>query len=97
MTRVRMLATTAGAALLLAFPGAAHSATAARAATSQDCAKAMAAADHAAHEYDQLKKELQDLVADGGHPDASQRQALADADVARSVAAARAERVCDSV
>ncbi|MEU0602286.1 hypothetical protein ABZ484_29240 [Streptomyces sp. NPDC006393] len=106
MTSVRLRATTTGAALVLALSAAAHSATAAtaepaaphaRAATSQDCDRAMAAAEQATRDYDQLKKELQDLVAAGGHPDASQRQALTDADVARSTAAAQAERICDSV
>ncbi|WP_030185063.1 hypothetical protein [Streptomyces sp. NRRL S-813] len=100
MTSVRMLATTTGAALVLALSGAAHPATAvpaAPAATQQDCDRATAAAEQAARDYDQSKKELQDLVAAGGHPDASQRQALADADVARSTAAAQAERICDSV
>ncbi|WP_316745390.1 hypothetical protein [Streptomyces sp. MK7] len=99
MTSVRMLVTTTGATLVLALSGAAHSAKAvptAPAATPQDCDRAMAAAEQAARDYDQLKKELQDLVAAGGHPDASQRQA-ADADVARSTAAAQAERICDSV
>ncbi|GHE79322.1 hypothetical protein GCM10014715_38120 [Streptomyces spiralis] len=97
MTSVRMLATTTGAALVLALSGAARPATAVPAATQQDCDRATAAAEQAARDYDQLKKELQDLVAAGGHPDASQRQALADADVARSTAAAQAERICDSV
>ncbi|MFF0791307.1 hypothetical protein [Streptomyces spiralis] len=103
MTSVRVLATTTGTALAFALSGAAHpatavpAATAAPAATQQDCDRAMAAAEQAARDYDQVKEELQDLVAAGGHPDASQRQALADADVARSTAAAQAERICDSV
>ncbi|MGW0086498.1 hypothetical protein [Streptomyces sp. NPDC003393] len=102
MTSVRRLATTTGVALVLTLTAAATSATAAaapatRATTAEDCDRAMAAAGQAARDYDQLKKELQDLVTAGGHPDASQRQALADADVARSTAVARAERVCDSV
>jgi hypothetical protein len=89
--------------VVLTLTAAATSATAAtaapatRATTAEDCDRAMAAAGQAARDHDQLKKELQDLVTAGGHPDASQRQALADADVARSTAVARAERVCDSV
>ncbi|MFF5273754.1 hypothetical protein [Streptomyces sp. NPDC000133] len=94
MVPIRTGAAAAGAAMLLALPAAAH---AAPTATPVDCAKAQAAAAETEKDYDAMKREYLALIADGGHPDASQRQALADADVQRSATAAEAERICDSV
>ncbi|WP_251093546.1 hypothetical protein [Streptomyces sp. Caat 7-52] len=77
MMSIRPALAAAGAAALLAICPSAHaSPVAGRGA----CDKALAVAGQAEHDYQALKRELQRIVADGGHPDASQRQALGDAE-----------------
>jgi hypothetical protein len=44
-----------------------------------------------------MKKDYLARIADGGHPDAPRRQPLADEDVERATARARAERICNRV
>ncbi|MEV5545936.1 hypothetical protein AB0L35_07305 [Streptomyces sp. NPDC052309] len=94
MMPIRTLAAAACAATVLGLPAAA---TAAPLATPADCDAAQAAADRAESEFEAMKSEYLAQIADGGHPDASQRQALADADVARATARAEAERICNAV
>ncbi|MGW3203198.1 hypothetical protein [Streptomyces sp. NPDC001135] len=83
----------AGAALLLAFPPAAHAASVR---TDTACDQAVSAAATAEHDYEALKNGIQRQVADGGHPDQSQLQALQDADARRVAAATQAQRLCGS-
>lgn len=91
----RLPAAAASAVLLLALsplsPAAhavpAHSADSA-------CDRAVAAAGKAEHDYEALKNGIDRQIADGGHPDQSEMQALQDADAERVAAASRAQRVC---
>lgn len=94
MMSIRTLAAAACAATILGLPA---GATAAPMATPADCASASAAADKAEDDFEAMKKDYLAQIADGGHPDASERQALADADVERSTARAQAERICNTV
>ncbi|MGW0811768.1 hypothetical protein ACWD00_00685 [Streptomyces viridiviolaceus] len=94
MMSIRTFVATAFAATTLTLP---TGAVAAPTATPADCASAQAAADQADDDFEAVKKDYLAQIADGGHPDASQRQALADADVERSTARAEAERICNSV
>ncbi|GAA3124938.1 hypothetical protein GCM10010521_09620 [Streptomyces rameus] len=81
---------TAGAAVLLALRPAAPAAPAtARSA----CGRALAAAEQAEHDHQALKKEPEGVIADGGHPDASHRQALENAGAESVSGASRAQRV----
>ncbi|MYX96532.1 hypothetical protein GT045_17355 [Streptomyces sp. SID486] len=82
---------TAGTAVLLALAPAAR-ATPVTAAGA--CDKALAAAERAERDYQALKKDLDRVTADGGHPDASQRQALVDAEAETVSTASQAQRVC---
>ncbi|MFH7336415.1 hypothetical protein [Streptomyces sp. KHY 26] len=90
----------AGAVALLAFSAAAPAAHAAHAAPAvpvahaADCDKALAAAQKAERDDDDLKADLLRSVADGGHPDASQRQAAQQAESLRDSTAVEAEHVC---
>ncbi|GLX53382.1 hypothetical protein Shyhy01_63320 [Streptomyces hygroscopicus subsp. hygroscopicus] len=87
----------AGAVALLAFSAAAPAAPAAPAvpvAHAADCDKALAAAQKAERDDDDLKADLLRSVADGGHPDASQRQAAQQAESLRDSTAVEAEHVC---
>ncbi|MFI9809046.1 hypothetical protein ACIHEJ_32630 [Streptomyces sp. NPDC052301] len=93
MVCTRLPAIPVGAALFLALPPAAH----ATPGTPDDaCAAAVAAADEAEHDYEACKKELQDRIADGGHPDRSELQALADAEAQADATASQAQRACGS-
>nr|WP_145485321.1 MULTISPECIES: hypothetical protein [Streptomyces] len=83
----------AGAVALLAFSAAvpaAHAAPAPR----TNCDKALAAAQKAERNYDGLKSDLLRSIAGGGHPDASQRRALQQAESLRNSTSAEAEHVC---
>ncbi|MFG2355921.1 hypothetical protein [Streptomyces sp. NPDC048521] len=89
LTRRRAIA--AGAALFLALPWAAHAAPV----TADDaCGRAVAAAERAERAYEADKKELQGRIADGGHPDRSELQALAETEAKRDRTASQAQRVC---
>ncbi|MFH8340353.1 hypothetical protein [Streptomyces sp. AM6-12] len=81
----------AGALALLAFSAAAP---AAHAAPPTNCDKALAAAQKAERSYDDMKADLLRSIADGGHPDASQRRALQQAESLRNSTATEAEHVC---
>ncbi|MFI2758190.1 hypothetical protein ACH5A3_04845 [Streptomyces echinatus] len=91
MVSIRLPLAAAGTAALLALCPTVH-ASPATARTA--CDQALAAADRAEHDYQALKKELRRITADGGHPDASQRQALADAEAKTVSTASQAQRVC---
>ncbi|MEV6839624.1 hypothetical protein AB0N17_34875 [Streptomyces sp. NPDC051133] len=91
MVFTRLPAIAVGAALFLALPSAAHATPSSR---DDACAGAVAAADTAEHDYEAYKKELQDRIADGGHPDRSELQALSDARTQRDATASQAQRVC---
>ncbi|MFC9758974.1 hypothetical protein [Streptomyces sp. NPDC056921] len=80
--------------MILAFP-VGGSAAAVPLTTSADCARAQDAAERAERDYDAMKKEYLAQIADSGHPDASQRRALADEDVEQAKARAGAERICN--
>ncbi|MER6030384.1 hypothetical protein [Streptomyces sp. NPDC001851] len=90
---VRLPAAAAGAVLLLALSPAAARAAAAHAADSA-CDRAVAAADKAEHDYEALKDGINRQIADGGHPDRSELQALQDADALRVATASQARRSC---
>ncbi|GAA2886927.1 hypothetical protein [Streptomyces mexicanus] len=94
MATIRSLTVAAAAAALLTLAVAAHPALAA---TDDACTRAQGAAEAAQQEFDEAKRGYEAQIAAGGHPGAAERQALADADVRRSRAAAEAERICDSV
>lgn len=91
MTGLRMAAGTLGAVLVLSVPLGAH---AAPVAASDDCTKAKAVAVKADSDYEAMKKAYLDRIAQGGHPDASERQALADAQAERDTTASQAQRLC---
>jgi hypothetical protein len=87
--RLRTIAV--GAALFLALPWAAHAAPG----TADDaCGRAVAAAERAERDHEAYEKELRGRIADGGHPDRSELQALADAEAERDRTASQAQRVC---
>ncbi|WP_432166136.1 hypothetical protein [Streptomyces sp. bgisy031] len=56
---------------------------------------ATAAADSADNDYNALKKDLQRRIANDGHPDKSELQALHDADTKRVITASQAQRACE--
>ena len=89
LKRLRTIA--AGAVRLLALPSAAHAASFYG---DDACGRARAAAETAEHEYTAYEKELQDRVADGGHPDRSGTQVLSDAEARRGATASQAQRAC---
>ncbi|AGS69813.1 hypothetical protein [Streptomyces collinus] len=60
------------------------------------CGRALAAAGRAEREYDLMRHQLLRIIAGGGHPDVSQRQALAVAEAERDMWAAHARRLCGS-
>ncbi|MEU4036594.1 hypothetical protein [Streptomyces collinus] len=60
------------------------------------CGRALAAAGRAERAYDVMRHQLLRIIADGGHPDTSQRQALAVAEAERDVWAEHARRLCGS-
>ncbi|MFF7237361.1 hypothetical protein [Streptomyces collinus] len=60
------------------------------------CGRALAAAGRAEREYDLMRHQLLRIIAGGGHPDVSQRQALAVAEAERDLWAAHARRLCGS-
>ncbi|MBL1105265.1 hypothetical protein JK361_11810 [Streptomyces sp. 5-8] len=91
MVSIRPALAAAGAAALLALCPPAHaSPVTGRGA----CDEALAVAGQAEHDYQALKRELQRIVADGGHPDASQRRALGDAEAKTVSTASQAQRIC---
>lgn len=87
---LRLSAVAAGTTLLMALSPVASAAPV----VTDACATALAAAQKSEHDYDALKKELTQIIADGGHPDASQRQALAEAESKRDMTASQAQRIC---
>ncbi|WP_333779234.1 hypothetical protein, partial [Streptomyces sp. IBSBF 3136] len=60
------------------------------------CGRALAAAGRAQHEYDFMRHQLLRIIAAGGHPDTSQRQAVAVAEAERDMWVAHARRLCGS-
>ncbi|MEU8029738.1 hypothetical protein AB0C13_14075 [Streptomyces sp. NPDC049099] len=94
MVSVRLSAAVAGAVLLLVFSPAAHAASARS--TDIACDRAVAAADQARLDYEALKTGIERQIADGGHPDQSELQALRDADAQRVATASQAQRICGS-
>jgi septal ring factor EnvC (AmiA/AmiB activator) len=91
----RLPLVTAGAAVLLALCPAAPAAPVTAPVTARSaCDRALAAAEQAEHDHQALKKELEGVIADGGHPDASQRQALENAEAESASTASQAQRVC---
>lgn len=91
MTSVRLLAGAAGTALALALPAAAH---ATPAVVSDNCAKAIAVAEKTQKDYESWLKWYKGLIAQGAHPGAAGRQALADAEADRNRTASQAQRIC---
>ncbi|MFF7972769.1 hypothetical protein [Streptomyces sp. NPDC007905] len=91
MVSIRLPAIAAGTAVLLALASVAYGAPDP---AQGACARALAAADRAEHGYEALKGQLQQIIAEGGHPDASQRQVLAAAEARRDSTASQAQRVC---
>ncbi|MEW2618765.1 hypothetical protein [Streptomyces sp. NPDC048106] len=81
----------AGAVALLAFSVAAP---AAHAAPRTSCDAALATAQKADRDYNAMKADLLRSIADGGHPDASQRRELQQAESLRNSTATEAEHVC---
>jgi hypothetical protein len=92
MMSPRLSAAAAGAVLLLTLSPAARAASSVR--PDSACDTAVAAAANAEHDYEALKNGIQRQIADGGHPDQSELQALQDADAQRAAAASQARRVC---
>ncbi|MEU2713375.1 hypothetical protein [Streptomyces sp. NPDC007205] len=92
MVSVRLSAAAAGAALLLAFSPAAHAASVHG--TDSACDRAVAAAGKAEQDYEALKNGIDRQIAEGGHPDRSELQALQDADAQRVATASQAQRIC---
>ncbi|MEU0370855.1 hypothetical protein ABZ070_11435 [Streptomyces sp. NPDC006283] len=91
MVSIRLPAVAAGTAVILALSSAAY---AAPLPTQDACAVALAAAERAESDYDALMKDLRDRIAQGGNPDASELQALADAEAQRNAIASQAQRIC---
>ncbi|WP_317443559.1 hypothetical protein [Streptomyces collinus] len=60
------------------------------------CGRALAAAGRAERAYDVMRHQLLRIIAGGGHPDTSQRQALAVAEAERDMWAEHARRLCGS-
>jgi hypothetical protein len=91
MVSVRLPAIAASAVLLLALSPAAHAASVR---TDRACDRAMAVAEKTEHDHEALKKGLERQIADGGHPDKSELQALQDADDKRVATASQVQRIC---
>ncbi|MCX5443801.1 MULTISPECIES: hypothetical protein [unclassified Streptomyces] len=91
MMSLRLPSIAAGALVVLALSPMAH---AAPIATRDVCTTAMAAADSAENDYNAIKKDLERRIADDGHPDKSELQALQDADAKRVMTASQAQRAC---
>ncbi|MEK0097355.1 hypothetical protein WDA79_02330 [Streptomyces sp. A475] len=89
MMPLRLPSIAAGALVVLVLSPIAH---AAPLATRDVCTTATAAADN---DYNALKKDLQRRIADDGHPDKSELQALQDADAKRVITASQAQRACE--
>ncbi|WP_440557779.1 hypothetical protein ACSP97_14170 [Streptomyces sp. SCPE 10] len=89
MPSTRLSALAAGAVTLLALCVAAPAAPA-----DTGCDRALAAAGRAERSYDALKADLLHGIADGGHPDISQEQALRRAEAERDATASAARRAC---
>lgn len=49
---------------------------------------------NAENDYNAIKKDLERRIADDGHPDKSELQALQDADAKRVMSASQAQRAC---
>ncbi|MER6470190.1 hypothetical protein [Streptomyces collinus] len=60
------------------------------------CGRALAAAGRAERAYDLMRHQVLRVIAGGGRPDTSQRQALAVAEAERDMWAAHARRLCGS-
>ncbi|MEU2352252.1 hypothetical protein ABZ599_04615 [Streptomyces misionensis] len=89
MPSTRLSALAAGAVTLLALCVAAPAAPA-----DTGCDRALAAAGRAERSYDAMKADLLHGIADGGHSDISQEQALRRAEAERDATASAARRAC---
>ncbi|MFB7999076.1 hypothetical protein ACFC4G_40465 [Streptomyces sp. NPDC056002] len=98
MMPLRLPSIAAGALVVLVLSPIAHAAPAGHTtplATRDVCTTATAAADSADNDYNALKKDLQRRIADDGHPDKSELQALQDADAKRVITASQAQHACE--
>ncbi|MFF8607856.1 hypothetical protein ACF06X_18145 [Streptomyces sp. NPDC015346] len=61
---------------------------------SADCAKAIAVAEKTQKDFESWVKWYKERIAEGGHPGAAERQAVADAKADRDRTASQAQRIC---
>ncbi|MEV5355860.1 hypothetical protein [Streptomyces sp. NPDC052693] len=92
MASLRLLISAAGTALVLTLPTTTAYAT--PSVVADNCAKALAVAEKTQKDYESWLKWYNDLIAQGGHPGITERQALADAKADRDRAASQAQRIC---
>lgn len=89
MVSLRMLAGAAAAVAVLMVPATAGGATQPTV-TSPDCTEAVAAVVTAQRDYNAIRKDYEQLINQGGHPDMSQREQLQSAETERDATASQA-------